>query len=91
MEYSVSAVKSYPQGIAAGPDGALWFTEYEVSKIGRRTTSGVYTGYPVPPPGGNPFGITAGPDGALWFTEYYGNNIGRARHVVAAMHRNEAC
>ena len=31
---------SDPQGIASGPDGALWFTEYEANKIGRITTGG---------------------------------------------------
>jgi streptogramin lyase len=30
--------KSAPIGITAGPDGNLWFTEENVSKIGRITT-----------------------------------------------------
>jgi len=55
-----------PQGITAGPDGALWFTEYD--NIGRITTAGVITEYNVLN-GGSPFWITAGPDGALWFTQ----------------------
>jgi hypothetical protein len=33
-EYPSSAGSS-PQGIAAGPDGAIWFTEYGSSRIGR--------------------------------------------------------
>ncbi len=53
-------------GIAAGPDGALWFTESSAGKIGRITTGGVITEYPVP--AGSPQSIAAGPDGALWFT-----------------------
>jgi sugar lactone lactonase YvrE len=65
-----------PEGIAAGPDGALWFTEYS-DRIGRITTTGVITEYPVPTASSYPRGIAAGPDGALWFTEYVGNNIGR--------------
>jgi virginiamycin B lyase len=65
-------------GLTAGPDEALWFTEATNGKIGRITTTGVFTDYPLPNPAAGPLGITAGPDGALWFTEYYGGNkVGR--------------
>ena len=37
-----------PVGIASGPDGALWFTELAANRIGRITTSGSLTEYPVP-------------------------------------------
>jgi virginiamycin B lyase len=58
-------------GIAAGPDGALWFTEppYSlptVAKIGRITPGGTITEFPLPPRS-YPTAITAGPDAALWF------------------------
>ena len=43
--------------ITAGPDGALWFTEYGGGDIGRITTTGVITQFPVPT-GGNPAWIT---------------------------------
>jgi streptogramin lyase len=46
-------------------------------KIGRLTTAGIMTEYPLPTSGSLPEGIVQGPDGALWFTEYYGNKIGR--------------
>ena len=61
--------------ITAGPDGALWFTENLA--IGRITTSGAITEYPLP--GGFYSDITAGPDSALWFTEMNGDTgkIGR--------------
>jgi len=71
-------ILSYAQnstGIVAGPDGALWFTEY--NKIGRLTTAGVLTEYPVPTNRAYNGGIAAGPDGALWFTESQANQIGR--------------
>lgn len=54
-------------GITAGPDGALWFGSYE--KIGRITTSGEVTSYPI----ASRFQITdiiSGPDGALWFAAH---------------------
>src|SRR5262249_1546667 len=67
-------------GIVAGPDGALWFTEKvlsslpasDVSKIGRITTTGSVTEFPIPTVGSSPSDITTGPDGALWFTETAG-------------------
>ncbi len=59
---------SCPRGIAAGPDGNLWFTEYAGSAIGRITPDGTITEYPLPTFGG-PEGIAAGPDGNMWFTE----------------------
>ncbi len=77
-----------PTAIAAGPDGSLWFTGIP-GEIGRITTAGVVTEFPlpaVPPPAGSPAGtastpatataIVAGPDGALWFTGVPGE-IGR--------------
>ena len=67
---------SNPFGITAGPDGALWFTNYENNSIGRITTAGVvtnYTGTGI----SNPEEITAGPDSALWFTNTGNNSIGR--------------
>jgi streptogramin lyase len=67
--------------IAAGSDGALWFTKQGGgvgdNAIGRMTTSGVYSSYPTPTVDSYPFGITAGPDGAVWFTETNSSRIGR--------------
>jgi virginiamycin B lyase len=59
--------------IAAGPDGALWFTESTSNQIGRITTTGILTEYPVPTTGAALRGIASGPDGALWFTESLGS------------------
>ena len=65
----------YPYGITAGPDGNLWFTGYFGNKIGRVTTAGAITEFPVY--GHCPPGSRRGPDGNLWFTEISGNKIGR--------------
>lgn len=78
-EYQLSGYP-VPTSITVGSDGALWFTEYEGNKIGRITTTGVVTEYPVPMVGSQLSQlntITAGPDGALWFTESYARKIGR--------------
>ncbi len=63
--------------IAAGSDGALWFTEELASRIGRITTGGKQTSYKTLAPNASPLDITAGPDKSLWFTEYAGARIGR--------------
>jgi virginiamycin B lyase len=79
-EFPIPTADSGPRHIAAGPDGALWFTEFFGNKIGRITAAGSITEFPLPSPFRGPFGITAGPDGALWFTESGlpgGNKIGR--------------
>ncbi|MDQ5858566.1 MAG: hypothetical protein M3542_09880 [Acidobacteriota bacterium] len=73
-DFAVLTPNSGVNAITSGPDGALWFTETNVRKIGRITTAGVVTEFPVP---GTPLGITSGPDGALWFTESLESKIGR--------------
>jgi virginiamycin B lyase len=59
--------------ITPGPDGALGFTEGLGNKIGRITTDGGITEFPIPTAGGGTYGITTGSDYALWFTELYAN------------------
>jgi streptogramin lyase len=56
-----------PWAITTEPDGALWFTETYVSKIGRITTGGAITEFPVPTLSN--YQIAAGPDGNVWITE----------------------
>ncbi len=60
-----SGLSSAPLDITAGPGGNLWFTER--SRIGRITTSGAVTEFPL---AGDKFpgGIVTGSDGNLWFT-----------------------
>jgi sugar lactone lactonase YvrE len=77
-----------PFGIAAGPDGNLWFTEENSpGRVARITPAGVVTeftggvtaGFSA---NGQPIGIAAGPDGNLWFTEL--NNPGRVARITPA-------
>src|SRR4029434_1607369 len=70
-----------PAEITAGPDGALWFTEFASAKIGRITTSGAVTEFQLAL-GSGPAGITTVPDGRLWFTESQANKIGRIDPVT---------
>jgi streptogramin lyase len=63
--------------IAAGPDGNLWFTDAGQNDIGRITTAGAITKFPVPTPQSGVHGIVAGPDGNLWFAETNSNKLAR--------------
>jgi virginiamycin B lyase len=45
--FAIPTAASTPQYITAGPDGALWFTEYSGNKLGRVATSGTFTEFPM--------------------------------------------
>ena len=64
-----------PGDITPGPDGRLWFSEPEASRIGAITTAGSVTEFTLPV-GSDPSGIVAAA-GALWFAEFGVNKIGR--------------
>ena len=67
-----------PAGIATGPDGALWFTDFGGKGIGRLTTTGHLNLYAVPGSFPTLDGITVGPHGAMWFTsEMFPTAVGR--------------
>jgi hypothetical protein len=67
-----------PTGIAASPDGNVWFTEATGNRVGWVTPSDVITEFPSGiTTGASPNAIAAGPDGNLWFSELTGNRIAR--------------
>jgi streptogramin lyase len=76
-EYPVPTQGAWPLGIAAGPDGDLWFTEYGAAQVGRITTGGAIREFAAPSPSSSPAGMTAGADGNLWFAELDANKIAR--------------
>src|SRR5687768_6814166 len=69
VEYQIPTPNSNSNGITIGPDGNIWFTEFEANKIGRMTPDGLFTEFNVPTANSHPVYITTGPDGNLWFTE----------------------
>lgn len=59
----------------AADDGNVWATSFEGGLVGRMTTGGTFTPFPVGQPQGGLGAIAAGPDGNVWFTKAGG--IGR--------------
>src|SRR5438093_11840759 len=71
-EFNIPTASAFPNGIAAAPDGNLWFAEGAVHKIGRITTAGKFKEFATT---NNSFDVASGPDGSVWFSE--GNKVGR--------------
>jgi virginiamycin B lyase len=69
-----------PNGIAQGPDGAMWFTERNADAIGRIASDGTVAQYPSSgnglQAGADPAAIVTGPNGDLYFSEYGASAIG---------------
>jgi streptogramin lyase len=79
-EFPVTTESGNLQGITAGPDGNLWFTERDNAKIGMiNPTTHTITEFAA----GGPRQITAGPDGNLWFTQ--GVSIGSINPTTHAI------
>ena len=69
--------ESHPYAIAAGSDGALWFTDPYQPKIGRMTVDGRITlQAPLVAPQ-FPYGIAPGSDGAMWFVSQSPSSVSR--------------
>ena len=86
-EFPLPVPQSSPLGIAAGPDGNMWFVEVSGSRFGRVTPAGAVTDFSTGSgisTNARPWGIAAGPDGNLWFTEEMGNRIGRLTPATAS-------
>jgi streptogramin lyase len=66
-------------GLVAGPDGRMWFTETNTAQIGATTTAGAVQQYAITAPSGytcvTPQNIIVGPDGNLWAAAYCGELI----------------
>jgi len=75
-----------PSGIAAGADGALYFTEQAADKIGRiDPATGNITEINIPTANAQPVGIARGSDNNLYFTEQAAGQIGRLNPATNAI------
>ena len=63
-----------PEGIAASPDGSIWFTQTTKGNIAKIDNAGVITEGRVVK-GSEPFGITVAPNGDPWYTMMAANKI----------------
>src|SRR5438128_1257648 len=84
-EFPTPTPTGFPDMIATGADGNLWFTE-QVPAIGRITPSGTITEFPIDDRvtsfgTSSPYYITGGPDGNLWFTD---NNDAAVYRITTA-------
>jgi len=68
------ATSTGPEGIAAAPDGSVWFAQSVEGNVARITAAGVITeGRSVK--GSEPVGVTVAPDGNPWYAELSANKI----------------
>jgi len=63
--------------IIVGPDGNLWFADSTYRHVGRLTTAGALTSFPLPADFADAENIAVGPDGNLWFCGRGEPRIGR--------------
>ena len=82
--------ESAPYAIAAGDDGALWFTDFSAHKIGRITVDGALTLQAPIPPTSFPYDIAAGSDGAMWFVSQNPSSVSRIDSAGNVLTRNLA-
>jgi YD repeat-containing protein len=74
--FPIPTEDSQPIEIALGPDGNMWLTEQNASKVGQVTPRGRIREIRLPT-FGFPNDITAGPDGNIWVAEGSNGQIGR--------------
>jgi virginiamycin B lyase len=68
--YPIPGGSTFAQHIAAGPDGALWYTTFTDDTIGRMTPAGAFSASGM---AANPTGqVAPGNNNAMWFTENAG-------------------
>lgn len=87
VKYYQNATIDGPEGIVAGPDGALWFANvgFGTNSVGRIATTGKVTTHTAATVN-SPRWITAGPDGALWFANHGNDSIGRITTTGTVTH-----
>ena len=74
--FDLPTTDSFPQGLAAGPDGRTWVASRAAAEITRLAPDGSSSSIHLES-GVDPYDIVRGPDGAMWFTEHNGSRIGR--------------
>jgi streptogramin lyase len=82
-EYPVPTADASPNEIAAGPDGALWYTNLSKPLLGRvDPASGAVEEIAIPYPGAE---ILTGPDRRLWITMFTSVERGAPKRMVVGV------
>jgi len=78
QEWDVPTKGAHPHDPAVGPDGALWFTEQMVSKLGRLDpATGEFKEFPLKGKNDGPHGLVADREGNIWYTGNFAAHIGK--------------
>ena len=80
VDFPLPTANSSPNSITAGPDGNLWFTEFNGNRVGWLDPNhplAVAECPLLPAAGAQPNRIAVGSDDNLWFTESSAGQIGR--------------
>jgi virginiamycin B lyase len=67
--FPIPTANSGVAGLAAAPNGAIWFAETTANKIGTIEPSGQIQEQTVPTANSGPSSVAVAPDGTVWFTE----------------------
>jgi virginiamycin B lyase len=70
-----------PFGLTVGPDGAVWFAEFQADAVGRVDAAGNTTHVTGMTAGAGPRYVASGPNNTVWFTEETGNRVGRVTGI----------
>jgi virginiamycin B lyase len=62
--WPIATPNAQPDAVALAPDGSLWVTLTNVSRLLRVSPDGTMKEFPVE---GSPLGVAVGKDGAVWF------------------------
>src|SRR5258708_28333985 len=79
QEWAVPTKGAHPHDPAVGADGALWFTEQMVNKLGRLDPkTGEFKEYPLATDkNSGPHGLVADTEANIWITANFGGYIGK--------------
>lgn len=67
--------------VVAGPDGKIWFSEYNRDRLARITPQGSIMEFALPTASSGPGDLFAGPDGDIWFVESGLNSISNSSRI----------
>ncbi len=76
--YNLPAIINSTNGIVAGPNSSMWFTESDGNAIGEITMSGTITEYAIPTPNSHPLGIAVDSGGTVWYAGSTSGKIGKS-------------